>query len=468
MSYWHKQLAKAAVGTLLCPPSLAQNLTVDRLDDEPGADICSDFIAADCSLRGALAFAEQVPGDQSIRLPSGTYLLNSELALTLPDRGSTTIEGEGAETTTVVANVGFRVMRIETGDVTLRGFTMTGGDVRNTDIDVGGGLFIGSLPGANVLLEDMVVSENASLARTGAGIFAGSGLTVRRSNISNNNGGGIQSLGFATIEDSVITENDGFGVAYENNGEVVRSIISSNQGRGVIAAFRVTVEDSFIDSNISASRDGGGIRASVATIRRTTISRNTAPNGAGVFIELPLGSFDSLIENSTISSNSVPLTGRGAAVSVSSGVVLTMNHVTIARNTAFGGAAIDNEGRIVASNSILSATNNVCRGSPLVTAGGNIDSSTSCRLDLEVGDIENISLAELALLQLGDNGGIAPTHLLGAQSVALEHGQTLNCADRDQLGNPRDALRCDAGALQLSMMRPEFLFGDGFESQNHQ
>src|SRR6266496_3109175 len=57
----------------IAPPPLA-SITVDRTDDSPTASACT-AAANDCSLRGAVDFANLNPGT-TIVVPAGTYQLN--------------------------------------------------------------------------------------------------------------------------------------------------------------------------------------------------------------------------------------------------------------------------------------------------------------------------------------------------------------------------------------------------------
>jgi hypothetical protein len=55
-------------------PMMFASITVDRTDDAAGASACT-AAASDCSLRGAVTFANANPGT-TIILPAGTYQLN--------------------------------------------------------------------------------------------------------------------------------------------------------------------------------------------------------------------------------------------------------------------------------------------------------------------------------------------------------------------------------------------------------
>ena len=58
----------------LSPAPLLVSITVDRTDDAPAASACT-AAANDCSLRGAVAFANVNPAT-TINVPAGTYQLN--------------------------------------------------------------------------------------------------------------------------------------------------------------------------------------------------------------------------------------------------------------------------------------------------------------------------------------------------------------------------------------------------------
>ena len=56
----------------------AATLEVDRIDDDPGATACT-AAPIDCSLRGAIIFAELNPGPDTIMLPGDTITLTTEV-----------------------------------------------------------------------------------------------------------------------------------------------------------------------------------------------------------------------------------------------------------------------------------------------------------------------------------------------------------------------------------------------------
>src|SRR5690242_4763936 len=64
--------AKASVAAANLLPVVS--ITVDRTDDAAAASACT-ALPNDCSLRGAIAFANLVPGT-TIDVPAGTYQLN--------------------------------------------------------------------------------------------------------------------------------------------------------------------------------------------------------------------------------------------------------------------------------------------------------------------------------------------------------------------------------------------------------
>src|SRR5215216_2676875 len=139
----------------------ASTLTVDRLDDPAGAaltaaSVCNPAVANDCSLRGAVQFANNpANAGSTIVLGANTYTLSingdrgcvggGEPAATgntvgdLEINQSTTITGAGSGSTIIrqigtgtVANPGDRVMCLNTGFLVnlvynFSGLTITGG-----------------------------------------------------------------------------------------------------------------------------------------------------------------------------------------------------------------------------------------------------------------------------------------------------------------------------------------------------
>ena len=187
-------------------------IDVDRTDDAAGASACT-AAPNDCSLRGAVAFANLVPGT-TINVPAGTYQLNipggagegftgNNAIGDLDVRGNNTIiVGAGAATTIIQqTQPNDRVIEVNPYLVAnfnfdISGVTITGG--KETTAVGGGGIISGSINNT-MSVTNCVISGNSA---TGVGTFGGGGilhtggsLTITGTTFSNNStstsGGGL-------------------------------------------------------------------------------------------------------------------------------------------------------------------------------------------------------------------------------------------------------------------------------------
>ncbi|MBI5962475.1 MAG: S-layer homology domain-containing protein [Chloroflexi bacterium] len=126
---------------------------------------------------------------------------------------------------------------------------------------------------------------------------------------------------------------------------------------------------------------------------------------------------------------------------------LNLTNVTVTNNN---GGGIDNDsGAITATNSIIAhqASGNDCVGA-MIDGGNNLESATSCGFTA-AGSLQNVTITQLALGALADNGGLTQTHALSVGSVAIDAGNNATCLLTDQRGviRPQGAV-CDIGAYE--------------------
>jgi hypothetical protein len=203
-----------------------------------------------------------------------------------------------------------------------------------------------------------------------------------------------------------------------------------------------------IDSVFSGNADGAIVLTGNGNLQ---IDRTSLINNWGnSFTTAPLqvsGVVTTSVRNSTFSGNFVD--GGVGGISHASTGLLTLSHVTLAGNsgTALSGnvASID--------HTIIEG---VCQVGGVLGGGYSIESPGST-CGLAGSSLSAVTAAALALGPLADNGGLTPTMLPQAGSVAIDIGGS-PCAPVDQRNLPRIP-PCDAGAVEVS----ELLFESGFE-----
>jgi hypothetical protein len=505
------KLRLLACGIALIGPavSVAATYIVDRFDDIIVTN-CLPEVRLDCSLRGAIYKARFTGGISFVNLPAGHYTLtirgddeDGTLTGDLDLFGAIVITGAGMHLTTIDAGgstgLGDRVFHVHPdADVNISKLTFRGGLSPNK---FGGGI---RNSGFTELLEVRVI---ANLSSIGGGIYNGQfgDLTVLNSVIEDNNtpisgkgaGAGIYSErdGKLTVEGSAILDNGqdlwpqyGGGIFCESSCTIKNSIVSgnrSNHGGGLVLAESLGdkwVENSEVSDNF-ATEQGGGIWTNALQLRvvSSTISANIVPNfvtigdvrqGGGIWADG--GTVQ--IRNSTISGNTVGggTYGSGGGVWLGDGGTLTLSHATVVDNKAFGGDALYNLGTATITNSILQSpklARDPCGGVQAFTRGGNLisadpflnNNSATCGFHLD--DQTNVTLAELNLAPLADNGGATRTHALLEGSFAINKGSLTWCFQLDQREWKRVDGACDVGAFELGAANPEIIFMDGFEEQ---
>jgi hypothetical protein len=285
-------------------------IDVDRTDDNAAAVTCSTLAANDCSLRGAVIFANLNPGT-TINVPAGTYQL--------------TIAGN---------NEAFAA----TGDLDVRG---------------DGTSIVGAGAGATIIQQtttDRVIELNPQQA---AGfLFQLSGVTIKDGLRVTGSGGGILSGGpnnATTITNCVFDNNRATGPTVPNGGAISDSAVNISN---------LTVTDCTFTNNSTTNGIGGAIRYSsrgTLTVQRTLFANNQASNNSGGAINatggVPGGTYNisqsAFVNNSTGGSAS-----RGGAILVGNG---TLN---VSYSRFFGNTAGAGSGNAVAQSGSGSATVN--------------------------------------------------------------------------------------------------------------
>ena len=301
--------------------------------------------------------------------------------------------------------LGDRVFDV-TSDATLKNLTITGGDETAAGNNGGGG-GIRTGGSANVIVDNIVVTDNHSDGR----------------------GGGIHNEGFLTVTNSTISSNTG-----EDGG----GISSVNTLTGIA----LTVTNSTVSGN-TASFDGGGISSTNGQILldSVTISGNAATDdGGGIHI---VNDDSHELINVTVSGNSTD--DRGGGIFVNNARV-NIDNATIYDNTANPAAGGTGGGL-----SVLSIAVNVTES---IISGNNASffqnalGATSIT-DSIIGNVPGLMLGPLA-----NNGDVVQTHALLPGSDGINGGSAAVAGETDGRGFlVADSTR-DIGAFEFGATQP--------------
>lgn len=335
-----KEITGAGMNYVMSVP--LATITVDRTDDVAGASACTSA-DNDCSLRGAVAFANINPGT-TISLPAGTYNLsisgvgegfsgNNAVGDLDISGNNTSIVGAGAASTTIhQTTANDRVIELNPNldagfNTSISDVTISGG---NETTGVGGGGIISGSIDNSLTLTNCTVTGNSA---TGAGTFGGGGvlhtggsLTVTGCTFSNNStsasGGAIgysagdpigrtPSSGTFSVTGSTFSSNSAASAAA---GGGALDLFNFNLGSGMYA-----IASSTFSNNTATNGSGGAIIVESGPLMATTtaFTSNHAGNSGGAITSA--GSTD--IRYSRLVGNSAGVPANGAAIFRSGGTL---------------------------------------------------------------------------------------------------------------------------------------------------
>jgi CSLREA domain-containing protein len=309
------------------------NSFADTPDANPGDGACADAGGA-CTLRAAVMEANAQPGGDTIKLPLGTFTLQTagtDNAAALGDldvNGSLVIQGSGGHGTVIDGY----------GAVT-----------RDRVFHV--------LEGANLQLSDLEVrGGDTSILHGAGGAFLNQGtLTVRFATIAGSRGdaaGAIHNLGTLTLEQVLVAGNTAAG---------------ANHGGGIYNAGAMTLTNVTLSGN-QAGGVGGGLTSAMgseSTLVNVTIANNHAANGGGIY-----GTGAINMQNSIVAGNSDDEGRPDCAANVMSG-----GHNIVQEPVGCGGlgdadlAGVDPLLGPLTDNGGISDTHALLAGSPAIDAG---------------------------------------------------------------------------------------------------
>ena len=468
--------------------------TVDRFDDVTPIPGACTAAPNDCSLRGAIKAANIGPGNDTILVPPGLYLLtlagNSEelnLSGDLDVFGigeDLVIDGDDTDPPTIQQTTDDRIfdLSIAAGSVTFRDLILTGGD----SPDVGG-----------------------AIRSNGNGALAIERLTFRSNHAATFGGCLVRldsSVGNAVVSDSRFENctagGDGGAIRFRLSPSPFQDAISRCQFVGNTAPqggaltldtgnflkiedtvfLRNQALDPTFSSGGSISMRGGSVLLNRVSIVDSKAGPASSPNAYGGAIDmLRLGTDRPSLSmvNVTISrSVAESVFSRGSAIHLSEGD-LDLLHVTITESRTAGQHAIFVQGPVSAPPATVDFDSSVidggCASQNLVTLGSgaynverpwNGTTVSTCGL---TNPSDVITQADLELRPPAVYGGPSgvwsqeplPGSLLGGLVPAT------SCAVEDARTAPRAFLFCAAGAHEPTGLAPgPWIFADGFDSSD--
>ncbi|HEY0232960.1 MAG TPA: choice-of-anchor Q domain-containing protein [Dokdonella sp.] len=273
-------------------------------------------------------------------------------------------------------------------------------------------------------------------------------------------GGGISSNATLTLIDSMVSGN---------------SSATNGGGGGIYSVGPLTLIDSTVSGNSaeSATSWGGGIAAKYpVSVIDSTISGNSAVNAGGGMAIFGLANPTLMISNSTVAGNSVSQ-GNAGGIFVNIDTVATISNSTVAFNTtnASGtGAGIFvnggnyGDGQLALSSTLVSGnlsgkyTQDIAAATSITVSGSrNLARVWSAQITLP----NDTLTCSADVAALGDNGGPTQTVRLLANSCAIDGGAR-NTLQYDQRGAGFARVvgaNADIGAFEYT----DVIFANGFD-----
>jgi CSLREA domain-containing protein len=265
-----------------------------------------------------------------------------------------------------------------------------------------------------------------------------------------------QSLGInqATVTLTDVLISNGSSGIYNDTGNLtlLRTQMVANGGGGIYSRGPLSITDSAFINNTGT--DSGALNLTfwaAATITGTTFSGNSSTSGHGTAISNFTNNGEVVISNSTFSGQTSPT----ESYTVDNDGKMTLRNVTIANNVGVG---LINwpAGTLHLTNSIITSN----AGWTDCSNSGTLGSSTNniIRKNGFEGDglCGTASDVDPMLEPLADNGGDSKTHALNPDSPAIDAGDPATCTATDQRGilRPKDgnldgSAVCDIGAFEF-------------------
>ncbi len=347
---------------------------------------------------------------------------------------------------TITVTTGTVDNRLTDGRCTLREALVNAKNNAKTSPDCAAGSGSDTIVFSGVTMVNLFATAVLPTITDGLVIDGGAGVTITRT--------GATAYRIFTINTTQAVELRALTI---NNGKVSGG--ATGAGINKVNSGTLTLTNVTVSNNINSGGNGGGLfnnGAGTVTIRQSTFTGNRANNGGAICNGASSRSV--ALENVTISGNAAAVHGGGFFTN-SSAVVVNMDSVTIASNTADndangtgnGGGIYRSAGVVNIKNTLIG--NNVDRGNQAPDCGGVITSQdynliknpAGCTI---TGTTAHNKTGDPALGGLANNGGATMTHALTCGSPAINAGNTAFATD--QRGVARSlGIISDIGAFEL-------------------
>ena len=450
-------LPRTLAGALLL--SGAANAQAATLLVTVKADAYDGVCSLHCSLRDAVAVANQSGMANTILLPSGTYILTRLDPL---DSAGIPIEEDGNLTGDLDVVGELLIKGAGLGKSIIKGPSDTYDAINHRLVEVH--------PDARVRLDRLTLKHGRS-AYNGGAVENHGRLSLRQVGADNNistvhgmpgedndllGGGAIANYGQLLIRDSLFEEN-----LTKSTG-----LSATAMGGALFNDGNLTVHDSHFDGNGSDDVEGRGhaiYNRNQATIERSSFTDNFGWDIADGAVANEGGVLT--LTNSTLTRNDVAVSNGLYDKLPERRSTATLTNVTIAGNGYFLNSAVINGGELVIRNSVIAGNTSgfAEAGDNCNNRGSNFsyqatgllmnDEESNCTADLFVPFEQTFTTVLSAAPTLQSNGTQTLNLLPGSPAIDAGIG---NCIAKDQRGvsRPKDGngdgvAVCDLGAYEL-------------------
>lgn len=301
--------------------------------------------------------------------------------------------------------------------------TISNTDVLDNRSDYGAGIDVPAFTGDALLtIEDSTIARNTAQ-------FDGGGVGLYDLGVGNATGG--VTIRRTTIDGNTATTGDGGGIAIDN-------LAHRTSGEPIVLVSQSTISGNAAPAGVGGGiwlrKDGVDADRAILDLLDSTISGNTATDGAGLFLEsdgaVP-GALATRVRHTTVAANEASA-GTGGVLVYGGEQSLALDHALLGDN----GTDLDATDPVAATAARFS----LVELSTLALPAGQ-------------GNIEGLNPL---LAPLADNGGPTRTHMLLDGSPAFNAGDPnfVPPPSTDQRGEPRVFQIIDIGALERRFTLP--------------